>query len=335
MTRENTNRRSQTGFGLFELMLVVLIITIGMVFEIQRQASERERSIARVAGQEMKIVMEAVNAAIVNNHPTYTAAASITLTIGDLRAQALLPATFADTNIYGQAYVIRLVRTGTAPNWNIEGLVLTQTPLTVNGASRLDLAGVAIEEVGANGGMTYDASEISGHHGGWTAPATTYPGITAAAQFGGRVSYSASQMSQFLRRDGTLPMTGNLNMGGQSITSAQNVTAAGTVTANDAVLGDASITSRSGKRLSYMLPALVEIGSYVVNNDTLVPKPTCGAGGSQQIFIIPQVYNTSDGYFNFYAQNVDASNWRAKLVNGANAALGTGLARTFCSYPLP
>lgn len=34
--------------------------------------------------------------------------------------------------------------------------------------------------------------------------------------------------SIYLRRDGTLPMTGNLNMGGQNIYNAQNITAAGT-----------------------------------------------------------------------------------------------------------
>lgn len=37
--------------------------------------------------------------------------------------------------------------------------------------------------------------------------------------------------SVYLRRDGTLPMTGDLNMGGKSINNAKDITAAGTMMA--------------------------------------------------------------------------------------------------------
>lgn len=47
---------------------------------------------------------------------------------------------------------------------------------------------------------------------------------------GYRVGYDSAMYSVFLRRDGTLPMTGDLNMGGQDINNAVNITASGTTT---------------------------------------------------------------------------------------------------------
>lgn len=42
-----------------------------------------------------------------------------------------------------------------------------------------------------------------------------------------RVGYNSALYALYLRRDGTLPMTGNLNMGGHSIINVKDITAAG------------------------------------------------------------------------------------------------------------
>ncbi|EEE1378187.1 shufflon system plasmid conjugative transfer pilus tip adhesin PilV, partial [Salmonella enterica subsp. diarizonae] len=44
--------------------------------------------------------------------------------------------------------------------------------------------------------------------------------------------YDSSMYSVYLRRDGTLPMTGDLNMGGKSINNALNINASGLISAN-------------------------------------------------------------------------------------------------------
>lgn len=226
------SRGSNRGFSLFEIALVLLIITVSSIFAINSLQRDQERKEAANVGEHAKTVGNAVNGYIVNNYATLIGAASTPVTLAQLRAQSLLPASFSDTNIQGSTYTILLRRTGASPNWNIEGLVLTTNPIRDGqDLSRTSLAGVALQEIGPDGGMSYDNSTLSGMEGGWSAAQTDYPGITQAAQVGMRVGYGTSQFTQFLRRDGTLAMTGSLNMGGQNIGSAQNITAAGTVTA--------------------------------------------------------------------------------------------------------
>ena len=208
------------GFTLFEIALVLIIATAAALFAINALQREEQRKVATVVGEQIRTVADAVNAYIVNNYPALTAAPATDVTLAQLRAQSLLPTTFSDTNVQGSAYVIRLLRRGTAPNWNIEGLVLAAQPVTDGVAPSLSLSGFSLSAIGADGGMSYDGATLSGMNGAWAAVQADYPGINQAGQVGARVGYGTSQFTQFLRRDGSLPMTGALNMGGQAISNA-------------------------------------------------------------------------------------------------------------------
>ena len=133
-------------------------------------------------------------------------------------------------NVAKSSYKIFLKRSGTSPNYVINGLVTTSSSWTENGAIRYDLIGKAIQEAGIDSGVTKTATTVSGYNGQWTETATNFPIITTAGQFAYRTGYDAALYSVYLRRDGTLPMTGDLNMGGRSISNADKISASGDLT---------------------------------------------------------------------------------------------------------
>lgn len=83
---------------------------------------------------------------------------------------------------------------------------------------------------GIDSGMTRTTSNAFGYGGQWSETSANFNNITSAGQLAFRVGFNSALYSIYLRRDGTLPMTGNLNMGGQSVYNAQNITANGTTT---------------------------------------------------------------------------------------------------------
>lgn len=110
-------------------------------------------------------------------------------------------------------------------------MITTYTALTISSNIRYDLLGQAMKTAGIDSGMTKDSSsKVSGFNVSWTASATDYSNIDKLSQLACQTGYGTYNYSVFLRRDGTLPMTGSLNMGSNSITNAVDITASGTVT---------------------------------------------------------------------------------------------------------
>ncbi|MFZ5327467.1 prepilin cleavage protein, partial [Enterobacter asburiae] len=106
----------------------------------------------------------------------------------------------------------------------------TSTAWIEGGKTRYDLLGNAMQIAGIDSGMTRTTSNAFGYGGQWSETSANFNNITSAGQLAFRVGFNSALYSIYLRRDGTLPMTGNLNMGGQSVYNAQNITANGTTT---------------------------------------------------------------------------------------------------------
>ena len=87
-----------------------------------------------------------------------------------------------------------------------------------------------MQTAGIDSGMTRTTSNAFGYGGQWSETSANFNNITSAGQLAFRVGFNSALYSIYLRRDGTLPMTGNLNMGGQSVYNAQDITANGTTT---------------------------------------------------------------------------------------------------------
>jgi hypothetical protein len=124
-------------------------------------------------------------------------------------------------------YNIFLRREGVAPNYVINGLVSTDNSWIDGGKIRYDLLGKAMYAAGIDSGMTKSATQADGYKGQWSEISANFSAINKAGLLVYRVGYDSSMYSVYLRRDGTLPMTGSLNMGGNDINAAKNITASG------------------------------------------------------------------------------------------------------------
>jgi len=237
----------------FTLIELVLVISVGLTMSFlafQKMISEHENTQAKSAGQQIKKIGESVNSYIVNHYDKLstlsnsngtaidqgprtcvTTTNTCSITIQTLINDGLLPTTYSGKNIYNSSYTINLKRTGTSPYYTISGLVLTTDSwLDTSTTIRYDLVGKAMQEAGIDSGTTRDStSVVNGYNGNWHVDNTDFPSVNKKGLLAYQVGFGSNSYSVFLRRDGTLPMTGNLNMGNQDITNAKNITASGVI----------------------------------------------------------------------------------------------------------
>lgn len=236
------------GFSLLEITLVLDVGTAIAFMKFQDMKSDQEKIVANNVGSQMKQMGEAVNRYISIRYgkiSTLTSSRSQSsdpgprtcstngceITYQTLVNEGLLPASYTGINAQKSSYKIMLKRDGGLPNYIINGLVITTLPWSEGDLVRYDLLGRAMQAAGIDSGMTQSATVASGTAGQWTENQNNYSGINAAGLLAYRVGYDSSMYSVYLRRDGTLPMTGDLNMGGQSINYAKDITASGDVNA--------------------------------------------------------------------------------------------------------
>ncbi|WP_370613060.1 shufflon system plasmid conjugative transfer pilus tip adhesin PilV [Citrobacter portucalensis] len=240
-------KQNKKGFSLLELILVLGVGSMMAFMRFQDMKTEQENVMAKAVGQQMKQIGEAVNGYInirYDKLSTLTSSSSQSsdpgprtcngsgceITYQTLINEGLLPVSYTGVNTQKSSYKIMLKRSGATPNYVVNGLITTTLPWSESGKLRYDLLGKAMQEAGIDSGMTRTTSNAFGYGGQWSETSANFNNITSAGQLAFRVGFNSALYSIYLRRDGTLPMTGNLNMGGQSIYNAQDITAAGTTT---------------------------------------------------------------------------------------------------------
>lgn len=240
-------KQNKKGFSLLELILVLGVGSMMAFMRFQDMKTEQENVMAKAVGQQMKQIGEAVNGYInirYDKLSTLTSSSSQSsdpgprtcngsgceITYQTLINEGLLPISYTGVNAQKSSYKIMLKRSGATPNYVVNGLITTTLPWSESGKLRYDLLGKAMQEAGIDSGMTRTTSNAFGYGGQWSETSANFNNITSAGQLAFRVGFNSALYSVYLRRDGTLPMTGNLNMGGQSVYNAQDITAAGTTT---------------------------------------------------------------------------------------------------------
>lgn len=240
-------KQNKKGFSLLELILVLGVGSMMAFMRFQDMKTEQETVIAKAVGQQMKQVGEAVNGYINIRYdklstlmssssqssdpgPRTCSVSVCEITYQTLINEGLLPVSYTGVNAQKSSYKIMLKRSGATPNYVVNGLITTTLPWSESGKLRYDLLGKAMQEAGIDSGMTRTTSNAFGYGGQWSETSANFNNITSAGQLAFRVGFNSALYSVYLRRDGTLPMTGNLNMGGQSVYNAQDITAAGTTT---------------------------------------------------------------------------------------------------------
>lgn len=230
------NRRHSRGFTLLELMIAMAISIIalgGWMFKTQVEMRERLGSgqgdvLVRIQGA-LSTYMVNNYAALVNGTAVTGVATAMAPTVAELQTIGLLDGAVSSTNLYGGNYGIQVSKVPAActpPNCNLYGLVWLTNAINNPVTGTVDGVALGAAIIKAGGDAAYSlpgsGSTLTGLGGSWTDtnPAGNVPGILAM-----RAGYGSSGMAAFLRRDGSLPMTGTLNMGSQRITGVMTATA--------------------------------------------------------------------------------------------------------------
>ncbi len=239
---------NKKGFSLLELILVLGIGTMITFIKFQDMRNEQETILASTVGQQMNQIGEAVNgyinirydklAALTNAAgngtdpgPRTCTGSVCEITYQTLVNEGLLPSAYTGINANKSPYKILLRRDGNAPNYVINGMITTAMAWIEGGNIRFDLLGKAMQSAGIDSGVTKSTTTASGYGAQWNETSTNFNNITSAGQLAFRVGYNSALYSVYLRRDGTLPMTGNLNMGGQNINNVRDINSSGSITA--------------------------------------------------------------------------------------------------------
>ncbi len=263
------------GFTLIELILALGIGTAISFIKFQDMKAEQENIIAQAVGDQIKQIGEAVNRYISIRYDKLSTLSSSSsqssdpgpracstngceITVQTLINEGLLPPSYTGINAYKSSYKILLKRSGIVPNYVINGLITTVFPWIEGNKTRYDLLGKAMQAAGIDSGMTQSATLASGYSGSWSEKSSNYPSINKTGLLAYRVGYDSSMYSVYLRRDGTLPMTGSLNMGNQDINNVRNITAAGTTTSG--ILHSTGDTTIGGN---------AQVNGYINSNNTI------------------------------------------------------------------
>lgn len=258
--------QNKNGFSLIELTMVLALASTISFMKFQDLKKDQENIQAQAVGQQIKQIGEAVNGYINIRYDKLSTLTSVstsagtdpgprtcsnatntcTITYQTLVNEGLLQSTFTGKNVKNNSYNIVLKREGISPNYIINGLITTDNSWAEGAKIRYDLLGKAMQSAGIDSGMSKTTSSIDGYSGAWVANASQFTAINKAGLLGYRVGYDSAMYSIYLRRDGTLPMTGDLNMGTKSINNAQNITASGTGTFGGEVKAGSWIHARNG-----------------------------------------------------------------------------------------
>ena len=250
-------KKVKKGFSLLELILVLGVGTMVAFMKFQDMKNDQEQILASAVGQQINQIGQAANGYInirydklstlvnaagngTDPGPRTCTGTVCEITYQTLVNEGLLPSTFTGINAFRSSYKIQFKRSGSAPNYIINGLITTNSAWTENSYIRYDLLGKAMLAAGIDSGMTKTATTANGYNGQWTETSSNFTNISSSGQLVFRVGYNSALYSVYLRRDGTLPMTGNLNMGNNDIYNAKDITASG-----DGDFGG-ELTSRNG-----------------------------------------------------------------------------------------
>lgn len=167
-------RKNLTGFTLVELVLVISVGLMMSFFAFQQMVHKQDDKTAESVGQQLKKIGESVNSYIVTRYEPLsslsnstgstsdpgprtcsTATNSCTITIQTLINEGMLPNSYSNTNLFSSPYTIILKRSGTAPYYNINGLVTTNNAwIGAGNKIRYDLLGKAMQEAGVDSGVS-------------------------------------------------------------------------------------------------------------------------------------------------------------------------------------
>lgn len=227
----------QGGFIAIEILIGLVVVAILTTLGIQASARYADSQNYLVAAQQQQRVADAAAKYLKDNFATVYASAGTTtpalITTAMLRNTNYLPASFSDTNAFGQAFQVLARRVATN---QLETIVITTGGQVIDEMGTREIA----ENLGAPGGFIPVSTPtiVQGLRGGWSLALSNYgispgAGHTASALF----LEDGTLANDYLYRN-AIPgkpelnrMNTALNMGSNDITNGNNATFAGDVAA--------------------------------------------------------------------------------------------------------
>lgn len=224
--------RYQVGFALLELSIALAVAAVSITaFAWSKQVEMREMR-GKLHGELLAEANNALDQYMTTYFSTIVGAGSVpgvvnkmAPTVTELRTLNLLNNSFSATPLFGGTYKLTVTCSPSpcTADSKLSGRVWGSAPILNPLTSRVD--GSALSSAQAVLGGEGGASQIgSGASIEWANGATTpnpeglVEGILVA-----RSGDGSAQLNQFLRRDGSLPMTGNLDMGGMELEGLRSV----------------------------------------------------------------------------------------------------------------
>ncbi|CCD28939.1 putative PilV-like protein [Candidatus Glomeribacter gigasporarum BEG34] len=244
---------------LIEIAIVTAIAMMMAGAQLWKQRQQVLADVRSAQGTVLRRIGEGVNQYIVNHYsaligdtPIPGVAEIYAPTIAELQATGDLDQGFQPVSLLnGLPYVVALSRTPagcTPPACDISGLVYIRGAITDPSTGAPQPLGDALASLGGDGAYsdTLTPDRLSGPNDAW---ATRNPLGNVASVLAMRVGYGTSGFSQFVRRDGALPMEGDLNFQGtdgarHNITHVQAVNANTVTTEGDIRVGDTVYAGR-------------------------------------------------------------------------------------------
>lgn len=141
------------------------------------------------------------------------------ISVQTLVTEGFLPIQFSDKNPVGQEYRIKLNVKPLGGDVNmpiVNGLIVTNKPwMKDRKIPNYALIGEAVQQAGVDAGLVpiHGTNGMRGYKGSWELSSADFSNIDQRGLMGYRFGFHSGALTAFLRRDGSLPMTGNLDMG--------------------------------------------------------------------------------------------------------------------------
>lgn len=241
--------KKNKGFSLVEMMLVTGIILLISMWKFQDLENEQKLLQAKYVAQKIEQISIATNNYITLKYSELIKLESddlilcnkdkfsCTISIETLKKEFLLPSSFNEKDKFIHSYEIELKREGVVPNFVINGLISTNEIKYNNKKDNIFLGNI-ISKIGMDGGFSKTDNLAQGFQGNWTEKNTDFSNIKVAGQLFSRVGYGSNLYSVYLRRDGTLPMTGDLNLNSHNINEVSNITVQNNIIGNQLKMND-------------------------------------------------------------------------------------------------
>jgi len=229
-----TFKKKQSGFTLVELAIASVILTIALTVTLWRDVQSEREDKANAAGDQAYTVSNGLQNYITANYSSLSSATptiagfsnAMQPTFAELKAAGYIDGGQTGTNGFGSSYLFYISRvpsTCSPPACDVSGLTVISSPVLIPGTTTPDtrmlgFAASRVDSDGGDAGISVTTTAINGAAGGWT---LSNP-VGLAGLLAVKSGYGSAGLTQFYRRDGSLPLTAALNGGGQDISNINN-----------------------------------------------------------------------------------------------------------------